>query len=180
MRDAALRLSGGVNASGTLTAHALYPNSGARSLAGSSTEGVNLGSMETTMVTLPRNRNSTNSHSRGSGRPPRRPALLHPWPADTRDSCSCCSTATLSCPRPAESRPSARFSQCAASARVPLALARHAACRSTRSSNQQRQEPWLPSQATNHSTQSDHCAAGAGSSSSRWGQRSCHRSRRTL
>ena len=44
VRDASLRLSGGVNASGTLTAHALYPNSGARSLAGSSTEGVNLGS----------------------------------------------------------------------------------------------------------------------------------------
>ena len=49
VRDAALRLSGGVNASGTLTAHALYPNSGARSLAGSSTEGVNLGSCRTTL-----------------------------------------------------------------------------------------------------------------------------------
>ena len=45
VRDASLRLSGGVNASGTLTAHALYPNSGARSLAGRvPTEGVNLGS----------------------------------------------------------------------------------------------------------------------------------------
>ena len=183
LRDASLRLSGGVNASGTLTAHALYPNSGARSLAGSSTEGVNLGSMETRMVRVTLPNENPNSAIGTLSRPPTKQdgqRSYHPWPADTRDSCSCCSTATLSCPRPAESRPSARFSQCAASARVPLALTRHAACRSTRSSNQQRQEPWLPSQATNHSTQSDHCAAGAGSSSSRWGQRSCHRSRRTL
>ena len=44
LRDAVLRLSGGVNTGGMLTPYAVYQNSGERARTDSSTEGMNLSS----------------------------------------------------------------------------------------------------------------------------------------